>query len=82
MAPDVRVMDPDCGPDIATCRPKTKGGVGGAAFGTIHDAARHQGAKLRGRPLSTPKPPLETQRTEGPNTITDRRLAYAGQCLT
>ncbi|HVQ47467.1 MAG TPA: hypothetical protein VMS62_11590 [Gemmatimonadales bacterium] len=72
-SPDVRVVDADCGPDITTCRPKTRGGVGGAAYGIVlmRREAKEQSFEVV---PGIPKPPLETQRTEGPNIITDRRL--------
>ncbi len=73
MAPDVRVMAPDCGPDITTCREKTKGGVGGAAYGIIQLRRDATEQSFEVVPFE-PKPPLETRRTEGPNIITDRRL--------
>ncbi len=73
MAPDVRVMDPDCGPDAPTCREKAKGGMGGAAFGIVQLRRDATEQSFEVVPFE-PKPPLETRRTEGPNIITDRRL--------
>jgi hypothetical protein len=77
-SPDVWLTNINCGPAITTCRQKTEGGVGGAAWGVVllqRDMSEQTFQVVPGQP----KPPLETTRTEGRTIITDRRLPMPGK---